>query len=121
VRDILLRVAGEHPQVLASPEPFVYLDEFGAHALNFTLYVYLANVSRSLAVRTDLRMAILKAFRATGIEIPYPQAEVHLRDLRWVKRMIAERMAKPQNGGPVSRRDFEAESGLAGDNDDEGD
>jgi hypothetical protein len=35
--------------------------------------------------------------------------------------MIAERMAKPQNGGPVSRRDFEAESGLAGDNDDEGD
>jgi potassium-dependent mechanosensitive channel len=121
VRDILLRVAGEHPQVLASPEPFVYLDEFGAHALNFTLYVYLANVSRSLAVRTDLRMAILKAFRATGIEIPYPQAEVHLRDLRWVRRMIAERMTKPQNGGPVSRRDFEAESGLAGDNDDEGD
>jgi len=121
VRDILLGVAGEHPQVLASPEPFVYLDEFGAHALNFTLYVYLANVSRSLAVRTDLRMAILKAFRATGIEIPYPQAEVHLRDLRWVRRMIAERMAKPQNGGPVSRRDFEAESGLAGDNDDEGD
>jgi small-conductance mechanosensitive channel len=121
VRDILLRVAGEHPQVLASPEPFVYLDEFGAHALNFTLYVYLANVSRSLAVRTDLRMAILKAFRAAGVEIPYPQAEVHLRDLRWVRRMIAERMAKPQNGGPVSRRDFEAESGLAGDNDDEGD
>jgi small-conductance mechanosensitive channel len=121
VRDILLGAANEHPQVLASPEPFVYLDEFGPHALNFTLYIYLANVSRSLAVRTDLRIAILKGLRAAGIEIPYPQAEVHLRDLRWVRRMIAERFDKPQNGGAVSRRDFEAESGLAGDNDDDGD
>ena len=121
VRDTLLAVARDHPQVLASPEPFVYLDEFGPHSLNFVLYVYLANVSRSQAVRTDLRIAILKAFRAGGIEIPYPQADVHLRDLRWVRRMIAERMGPPQNGGAVTRKDFEAESDLSGDNDDDGD
>jgi small-conductance mechanosensitive channel len=120
VRDILLEVARAHPQILSTPEPFVYLDEFGTHALNFTLYVYLANVSRSFSVRTDLRMGILKAFRAAKIEIPYPQADVHFRDLGWVKSAITERLTRPGGGAPT-RRDFAAESGLADNDDSNGD
>jgi potassium efflux system protein len=81
VRDILLEAAREHPQVLSNPAPFVYFADFGRNSLEFTLYIYLANVNRSLAVRTDLRMAILKSFRKEGIEIPYQQADIHLRDL----------------------------------------
>jgi small-conductance mechanosensitive channel len=116
VRDIMLGAAKAHPQVLSTPEPFVYFEEFGQHSLNFTLFVYLANVSKSYAVRTDLRAAILKGFRAAGVEMPYPQADVHFRDLDWVKSAIAERLAKPPQK-PMTSRQFDAESDLAGEED----
>ncbi len=116
VRDLLLGLARAHPDVLNVPEPFVYFEEFGSSSLNFSLYVYLTNVSRSFAVRTDLRMGIIKAFRAAGIEMPYPQADIHFRDLQWVKQAITERLAKPKQG-EMTVRGYEAESGLA-DNDD---
>lgn len=111
----MLGVANAHPGVLSAPEPFVYLEEFGDHSLNFTLFVYLANVSQSYAVRTDLRAGLLKAFRAAGVEMPYPQADIHLRDLDWARRAIAERLAK-EPLKPMTSRQFEAESDLAGEN-----
>jgi potassium efflux system protein len=114
VRDIMLAAAKAHSGVLSAPAPFVYFEDFGEHALSFTLFVYLANVSQSHAVRTDLRAAILKGFRAAGIEMPYPQAGIHLRDLDWVKRAIAERLAKREEKPMTSHR-FEAESDLAKD------
>lgn len=113
VRDILLKVANAHPQVLPTPEPFVYFSDFGNSALNFTLYVYLANVRQSVAVRTDLRIGILKLFQARGIEIPYPQTEVHLRDLAWIKRAIVQRMKKDDGGVPMTVKNFEVDEGLA--------
>jgi potassium-dependent mechanosensitive channel len=112
VRDIMLAAAKAHPGILSSPAPFVYFEDFGEHALSFTLFIYLANVSQSYAVRTDVRAAILKGFRAASIEMPYPQADIHLRDLDWVKRVIAERLAK-QPEKPMTPRRFEAESDLA--------
>lgn len=95
VCDLMLEVARLHPQVLSSPQPYVYFSDFSDSALNFVLYVYLSNVTQSLAVRTELRIAILKVFRARGIEIPYRQTDVNLRDLEWIKRAILERMTKP--------------------------
>jgi small-conductance mechanosensitive channel len=122
VRDILLKVAQDHPQVLSVPEPFVFFEDFADSALNFILVVYLANVNRSFAVRTDLRIAILKAFRESGVEIPYPQTDVHLRDLDWVKDVIRERRASSgkETDAAGSRRDYKSESGEADDGDGEG-
>lgn len=122
VRDILLKVAQDHPQVLSTPEPFVFFEDFADSALNFILFVYLANVSRSFAVRTDLRIAILKAFRENGVEIPYPQTDVHLRDLDWLKDVIRERRTSSgkKTDAAASRRDYKSESGEADDGDGEG-
>ncbi|MEJ2123868.1 MAG: mechanosensitive ion channel [Alphaproteobacteria bacterium] len=80
--------------MLSVPEPFVFFDDFGDNSLNFALYVYLANARQSFSIQTDLRFAILKAFRANGIEIPYPQTDVHFRDIDWIKRAVMERMMK---------------------------
>ena len=53
--------------------------DFGASSLDFSRYAYLADVDNSLSVSSDLRYAILSRFREAGIEIPYPQSEVHVR------------------------------------------
>ncbi|HVY57114.1 MAG TPA: DUF3772 domain-containing protein, partial [Xanthobacteraceae bacterium] len=70
VRDILIGVACEHPQVLQTPPPSVYLLAFGEKALEFELRCIVSNVQYSLVVKSDLHFAVLHRFRKAGVEIP---------------------------------------------------
>jgi len=87
VKDILLRCANDHPLIVRYPEPYVTWQEFGDSSLDFDLRAFLADISSGLSVRTDLRFAINKAFAEEGIEIPFPQRDVHVKS--W-----------PENGAP---------------------
>ena len=82
VKDILLRVAREHPLVLTKdsqvPAPNVIFMGFGASSLDFELRCFIRDVDFRLAVRSDLLFAIDKAFREHAIEIPFPQRVVHM-------------------------------------------
>jgi potassium-dependent mechanosensitive channel len=69
VRDVLLRVAKAHPQVMTNPEPSVYFEDFASDALNFKLFAYAYDITKSLALRTDLRIGIIEAFCEEGISI----------------------------------------------------
>jgi potassium efflux system protein len=80
VRDILLAAAGHLPQVLKTPAPRVSFVRFGDSALEFELRCVIDDVRQALAVKSDLHFAILRQFREAGIEIPYPQREVRVRD-----------------------------------------
>ncbi|MEO1703269.1 MAG: mechanosensitive ion channel domain-containing protein [Pseudomonadota bacterium] len=79
VHDMLVEIANDHPRVLSNPEPFVAFDNFGDSSLDFVLYAYLADIGFGLTVRTELRMAILERFRAAGIEIPFPQRDINIK------------------------------------------
>jgi small-conductance mechanosensitive channel len=79
VRELLLSVAGDHPQITKNPAPGAFFVAFGDSALEFELRCVVANVANGLSVRSELNLEILKRCRATGIEIPYPQREVRLR------------------------------------------
>ena len=79
VRDILLKVADEHPMVVSYPEPFVVWMDFGASSLDFELRAYLRDISDGLTVRTQLRYAIFGAFKDAGIEIPFPQQDIYVK------------------------------------------
>ncbi|HEX2210882.1 MAG TPA: mechanosensitive ion channel domain-containing protein [Longimicrobium sp.] len=79
VRDILLRVAGDGPGVLADPPPQVLFREFGESSLDFELLAWLGDPRDENAAASELRFEIDRAFRAEGIEIPFPQRDVHLR------------------------------------------
>ncbi len=81
VRDILLECARAHPLVVAYPEPFVTWEDFGASSLDFQLRAFLNDISKGLQVRTDLRFAIFKALGEAGIEIPFPQTDVHIKSM----------------------------------------
>ena len=80
-RELLLKVANEHPRVLDDPEPLATFDEFGNNALNFTLRCYLPSMDKRLATVNELHMAIDKAFREAGITIAFPQQDVHIDSL----------------------------------------
>lgn len=81
VREILLKCAGDHPLVVSYPEPFVTWMDFGASSLDFQIRAYLADISKGLQVRTELRFAIFKAFKEAGVEIPFPQQDIYVKSL----------------------------------------
>lgn len=79
VMDILRRVCREHPRVLDDPEPLIYFKNYGESSLDFGLGVWLPDVDYRLSVPSELRSIILAEFRQQGIEIPFPQRDLHIR------------------------------------------
>ena len=98
VRDVLLKVARNNPDVLHTPEPVVDLREFGASSLNFILYVFIDDISKTVRVRTDLSIAIFDAFADAGIEIPFTQTDVHIRNIDRLHELVADYAAQQQEG-----------------------
>jgi small-conductance mechanosensitive channel len=64
---LLTNVAKHHPVVVQQPEPSAMLDSFGADKLDFSLRATLTDVNAGGRVQSDLRVAILKAFRESGL------------------------------------------------------
>lgn len=79
VTALLLECAKAHKRVAKVPAPVVIFKEFGASSLDFELRFHVSNVQTDWGVNSDLRYAILKRFREEGIEIAYPQLDVHQR------------------------------------------
>ncbi len=84
VRDILLAVAEENEDVMktaSAPKPKVLFRAFGDSSLNFELRVFVRDVDSRISVISDINFAIDKAFREEGIEIPFPQRDLHVKSL----------------------------------------
>ncbi len=85
VREVLLQAARSHPLVIAedprvSP-PRVLFRGFGDSSLNFEVRFFIRNVDQRIATLSDLNFAIEKGLREAGIEIPFPQRDLHLRSV----------------------------------------
>ncbi|MBY5763733.1 mechanosensitive ion channel family protein [Rhizobium leguminosarum] len=76
VMDILLELTAKIPLVMRNPEPHVEFLRFGPYSLDFELRFFLADMGDGMAVRNNLRIEILKRFKAEGIEIPLPQTDL---------------------------------------------
>ncbi|VAW79784.1 Potassium efflux system KefA protein / Small-conductance mechanosensitive channel [hydrothermal vent metagenome] len=82
VKTILLQVAEENPSVIsdsATNGPRVLFRAFGDSALAFELRCFIYNIDERVQVVSDLNFAIDRAFREAGIEIPFPQRDLHMR------------------------------------------
>lgn len=83
VEEILLEVARENPGVLGDPPPDVLFDAFGESSLCFTLRIWTREyTTRPMILRSQLNFAIDRAFRARGVEVPFPQRDLHVRSGR---------------------------------------
>ncbi len=81
VSRILLECARAHPRALANPAPFVLFIGFGDSSLDFELRVYIDDAGYMASTASDLRFAIFRKLKEAGIEIPFPQRDLHVRSL----------------------------------------
>lgn len=87
---ILLEIVANHPRALKNPEPFAILGNFGADALEFTVFFHVGNIGVDAGVANDVRLEILKRFKTEGIEIPFGQRDLHFRDLERLESLVRD-------------------------------
>lgn len=74
---LMVEAAAAQPRVLADPKPMAFLVEFADSAITLEVGFWIEDpVSGTLGLRSDINLAILRAFRREGVEIPFPQREV---------------------------------------------
>lgn len=81
VEKVLLGVATQNPNILKEPAPTVTFMSFGDSSLNFELRISIPEIAVMLTVRHEINRAIDQAFREAGIEIPFPQRDLHVRSI----------------------------------------
>jgi small-conductance mechanosensitive channel len=81
----------------------VDLKEFGASSLNFALSVSIGDINKTVKVRTDLSIAILAAFAEAGIDIPFPQTDISIRNLDRLREGVVESAADRSAASGVRR------------------
>lgn len=79
--EILREICLAHPNVLKDPAPTAFFEQFGESTLNLKARLFLASLDQRLPTRHDLHAAILQKFNEQGIEISFPQHDLHLRTL----------------------------------------
>jgi potassium efflux system protein len=78
-QQILLDIADSHPAVLKDPKPIASVEQFADSSVNLMLRAYLAELGQRIGTTSELLTEIQKRFNAAGIEIPFPQQDLHLR------------------------------------------
>lgn len=77
---LILEAATEHHRCIADPAPQCFLREFGDSSINFVLLFWVGDVQIGRwEPQSDVMFAIWRKFKASGIEIPFPQRDVHLK------------------------------------------
>jgi len=81
VKELLLSVANDNDSVLKKPAPDVIFDEFGDSSINFYLRVWTTTLIQApKLLKSQLYFEIFKRFREKGIQIPFPQRDLHIKN-----------------------------------------
>ncbi len=78
---LLMQIARDNPWVMKDPEPMAVMTGLGDSALNFELRVFIANREQHAALVHSLNTKIATTFREYGIEIAFPQRDLHIRSV----------------------------------------
>lgn len=89
VERILLEVGRGHRMVMSYPAPIVYFLRFGENTLEFDLRVMIRDVNWIFSVRSELNHQVNARFREAGIEISFPQRDLHIRNIGPLEAALA--------------------------------
>ncbi len=78
---ILKKILDDHPKVIAEPKPDVLFTAFGASTLDFTVRGFVGCVEDLISSQSEIHYLIDDAFREAGIEIAFPQQDIHIRSV----------------------------------------
>ena len=82
IRKLLLEIALDNPGVLKDPKPDVLFTDYGDSALNFNLRVWTSEyINRPGVLKSQLYYEISRRFKEAGIEIPFPQRDIHIKEM----------------------------------------
>jgi len=79
VMGTLLACAKQNENLVTSPAPYVLFNDFAESCLEFELRCWTANFAAWVEIRSEIRVAIDKAFKEKKIEIPFPQRDLNLK------------------------------------------
>ena len=79
VRELMVAAAKKIDRVLSNPRPVCHLRDFGDSSIDLELRFWISDPENGVSnVSSAVRIAIWDAFKANGIEIPFPQRVVHM-------------------------------------------
>jgi small-conductance mechanosensitive channel len=79
VLDLLLEAAESNERVLEHPKPWAIFLGFGESSLDFRLLFWIADADTRLTIQSEVTVKVNQLIKAAGIEIPFPQRDLHLR------------------------------------------
>jgi len=80
VTQLLTQICQANPRVVAAPPPQIYFAVYGDSSLDFTIWVFVRTPNDRIPATHELNSAIFEAFREHGIEIPFPQRDLHIKE-----------------------------------------
>lgn len=98
----LERIARDTEHVMETPKPSVAFMNFGESSLDFDLRVFIRGAENIVPVQSKIRYAIDAAFREAGIEIAFPQRDLHIRSLP--EKMTQNQLEAVLKGGAIDGR-----------------
>lgn len=78
-KDVLMRTACENPYVLKAPAPYVGVNEHGSHGINLVCQIW-CSCKDYWDAFFSMQETVKNAFDENGIEIPYEQLDVHIKE-----------------------------------------
>jgi potassium efflux system protein len=102
VLDLLMKVAQAQADAMTDPPPMVLFTGFGDSSLDFSVRFWTRDATTAVTARSEAGAAISEALEAEGIEIPFPQRDLHLRS---VDAGVAAAVGRPTPaaGGTATR------------------
>ena len=87
---LMLEAARSTPRVLDSPPPSVWLEGYGESSVDFVIQCWITDPEEGIGnVRSDVLKRLWKLFHEFGIEIPFPQRDINLRDNAQFRQLVA--------------------------------
>ena len=80
VTALVTEICQANPRVVAVPPPQVYFEAYGDSSLDFKVWVHVRIPGDRMPATHELNSAIFEAFNEHGIEIPFPQRDLHIKE-----------------------------------------
>lgn len=87
-------------EIMKLPAPKVFLQTFGENSVNFRVLFWVDDVDIWVSIRDQVMRGIFKSFKENGIEIPFPQRDLHVKSF---PGLIGEKVIKPGEISPEEK------------------